>query len=122
MRDAIAALESGNASAKASAADRLIALAAKPDTRKRFMVAALAALGRDADALQTATLFFQGGPTRATHILFQPALAKARQSPEFARLADALGLMAYWRASKHPPDFCLAAVRPALCDALQAKH
>jgi hypothetical protein len=121
MNKAIAALESDNASAKAAAADRLVELAAMPGSRERFMVAALAALDHDADALQAATLFFQGGPTRATHILFQPALEKARWLPAFANLADDLGLMDYWRISKNLPDFCNTSVRPAVCTDIQAR-
>jgi len=111
----VAALQSGDARAKAEAADLLIALSAAKDTREQFVVAALAALGRDADALAVAEATFAGDRIPATAILFQPALARARRLPAFAELSRRLGLTDYWRQTGQLSDFCAAGEAPAFC-------
>jgi DNA-binding winged helix-turn-helix (wHTH) protein/tetratricopeptide (TPR) repeat protein len=121
INQTVEALASGDPYAKAAAADRLVALSAAKDTREPFAVAALAALGRDVDALAVAEATFAGNRNPATAILFQPALGRARALPVFAALADRLGLMAYWRLPGNRPDFCSAADAPTLCATLMPR-
>lgn len=42
---------------------------------------------------------------RRTNFLFFPSTALLRSDPRFARLTQALGLEAYWRAAGSPPDY-----------------
>lgn len=50
----------------------------------------------------------EGGPVMPapTRYLFLPANAPMRADPRFADLATRTGLLAYWQASRRPPDFC----------------
>lgn len=42
----------------------------------------------------------------ATRYLFIPATAPMRADPRFAAVVERVGLLQYWRATGHPPDFC----------------
>lgn len=120
--DALVALQRGDARARATAADRIVALNASRETRERLSVDLLAALGRDSDALKAAQLFVYGPVVPSTKALFNPALARARALPAFAELAGRLGLIDYWRSTGHLPDFCSAAEAPPLCEALKRRN
>lgn len=50
-----------------------------------------------------------------TIFLFYPETAVLRSDPRFPALLDRLGLKAYWQASSHWPDACLAASPPSWC-------
>lgn len=115
MAQALAALRADDAAAKAAAARQLIELSAAKPTRARFTVAALAALGEDAAALQLAAAFATSAGIPPTQLFFQPALAKARTLPQFTALTQQLGLADYWRTSRRPPDMCSAAAPPPVC-------
>lgn len=43
---------------------------------------------------------------RISYTLFRPTMASVRRDPRFMPLAKRLGLLDYWRASGHWPDFC----------------
>jgi len=38
--------------------------------------------------------------------MFAPVTRNMRQDPGFVRLADRMGLIAYWRETDKKPDFC----------------
>jgi DNA-binding winged helix-turn-helix (wHTH) protein/tetratricopeptide (TPR) repeat protein len=115
MAQAVAAAKDGNAAARNQAAAQLVALSQAKPTRARFIVATLAALGHDADALQVADGLLAGAAVPPTQIFFQPALAGARALPTFTEIAARSGLTRYWQKSRQPPDFCSLAAAPALC-------
>lgn len=119
---ALMALENGDAAARRAAGDRLVALNASESTRTGIAFELLAALGRDADALNVAETLIYGPQVPSTKILFHPALARARALPAFADLAGRLGLVAYWRQAGHTPDFCAVGEAPALCAALKRRR
>lgn len=118
---ALMALESGDAAARKAGGDRLVAMNTSKSTRTAIAFELLAALGRDADALNVAETLIYGPQVPSTKILFHPALARARALPAFAKLAGRLGLVDYWRQSGHLPDFCTAGDAPTLCAALKRR-
>jgi hypothetical protein len=48
-------------------------------------------------------------------VLFYPELKAVRADPRFASLATGLGLMRYWQATGHLPDFCTSGEHPPAC-------
>ena len=115
LADAVAALQSGNPSAKQQASTELAALAADRDRNDRLVVTALAALGAGDVAVNAAgALIRERGPA-LSDVLFEPNLAAARESPAYVQLIDRLGLAAYWRSGGKLPDFCRAADAPSFC-------
>jgi hypothetical protein len=48
-------------------------------------------------------------------VLFEPNLAAARSEPRYVRLVGQLGLTAYWRAARIPPDICRDSAKPSFC-------
>ncbi len=118
VQQALAALAQGDTAARDAAAQMLVELGRSKPTRARFMVAALAALGQDVQALQLADEIAGGAGVPPTQIFFQPALANARTLPEFAALTQRLGMYDYWRQSRRLPDFCSTTAPPPLCTGL----
>lgn len=119
MRDMLVmtfnALRSNVAGERARTAAAIAASAEPPNRPSATSALALAALGDDRAALAvTARL----NPFSAQNVLQDPALARARQSPGFAPLAEQVGLVRYWRERGRRPDFCQAADAPALCRSL----
>jgi hypothetical protein len=48
-------------------------------------------------------------------LLYHPALEAARRLPGFERIFEREGLMAYWRETGRPPEFCFRADAPSYC-------
>lgn len=109
----------GGEGARRSAAIRLAELAGQPGAERALLVTALAALGAGRDALAVASQIMGRDGSPEQYVLFEPPLAEARRSPEFAALAERIGLVRYWRESRKPPEFCAAAGAPPLCARLR---
>jgi tetratricopeptide (TPR) repeat protein len=62
------------------------------------------------------------GPDFDTTILFRPYAEGMRHDPRFMPLAARLGLVDYWRATNHWPDFCLPPQKTYDCKAAAALH
>jgi len=113
------ALDSANATERAAAADAMARLVADPRSIDPFVPVALAALGRDREALAADERVVREWSTSLTVLLFTPPFANARRSPQFAALADRLGLLSYWRKPGRAPDFCTDRNPPPLCRQLR---
>jgi hypothetical protein len=113
------ALDSGSASDRATAADIISRLAVDPKPIDPFVPIALAALGRDQAALTAEERVVKEWSTSLTFLLFTPPFANARRSPQFAALAQRLGLLSYWRLPGRAPDFCTDPNPPPLCRGLR---
>lgn len=111
------ALKSRSAGATALAAAQLLHLATDAEVDRPLVIAGLAALGAHRDALRIAAQTMGASGSPAQFVLFEPPLAQARQLPEFAALANRIGLVRYWRESGRLPDFCRQADAPPLCRA-----
>lgn len=118
LRSAFEALKSRTAAARASAARQLQVLSSDSSTNGSLLVAALGALGANEAALSIAAARIQRDGPRALDVLFEPAMASARRTPQFAQLAQRFGLVDYWRGSKRKPDFCKETAPAALCSTL----
>jgi hypothetical protein len=116
--NAFRALRSGDAAAKAAAVGQLQQLGRDAEADKTLLISTLAALGANREALGmvASTLGSRGSPYQ--YILFDPPLAAARRTPEFALLVERIGLVRYWRQSRHAPDFCRERNAPPLCRTL----
>jgi DNA-binding winged helix-turn-helix (wHTH) protein/tetratricopeptide (TPR) repeat protein len=109
------ALDAGDAAERAAAANTLARRAADPRTIDPFDPVALAALGRDQDALSAEARVVKEWSTSLTVLLFTPPFANARRTPQFANLVDRLGLLSYWRLPGRAPDFCGDRDPPPVC-------
>lgn len=115
---ALQGLESGNLTSQGRARSVLQALAQKPSANRRILIPALASLGGGADSLALIEKALQDGKAGATYLLFEPSLESARRTPQFARIVQRYGLVAYWRETHRLPDFCKEADPPSLCRSL----
>jgi tetratricopeptide (TPR) repeat protein len=119
QRDALVAsfeaLKSGGAAGRAKALELLGHCVADPKRTDRLIVAALAALQAQDDALGAAQQLIAGRGHRYADVLFEPNLATARQTPAYAALIGRLGLPQYWRSSGSSPDICRGSARPGFC-------
>lgn len=114
MTAANEALISGNAAAKARAAERVSALPA--DFMDQATVTTLGALGANRLALKQAEQMDQAGVTvRARMWLWYPSMSGALRDPSFPGVAERLGLMSYWRSTHTKPDVCLNNDPPPFC-------
>lgn len=104
--------------ARADAARRLARLAGEPGARRALLITALAALGADREALALAADLFGTGGSPDQYVLFEPALSETRRTPEFAALAQRIGLVRYWKESGRKPEFCAADGAPTICAAI----
>jgi tetratricopeptide (TPR) repeat protein len=111
VAQAYAALTSGNARAKAAAADALASL--PPDMQGATTVRLFGALGANSQALKGIEALHDRVETRSW--LFLPWMAGARADPAFPAVAERLGLMKYWRATRTRPDVCAARKAPPFC-------
>lgn len=120
LGQAVQALRSRNAAAKVSAVRALQQLGPKvsPVANAPLVVIALAAVGANNEALSLAAALIRRDGPRGLAVLFEPAMAPARHSPQFGQVAQRFGLVGYWRQSRHKPDFCKEASPPALCASL----
>lgn len=109
------ALQRKDGTMASHAASELSTLAADPRRNDRLIVAGLAALKDDSAALSAAnSLVRERGPALAD-VLFEPNLAAARGSPQYAELVRSLGLARYWQSSGRLPDICEGASAPSFC-------
>lgn len=114
LRMAVQGLRSGSDGSKASAVQALTAASAG-SSNERLLITALAALGAQKEALALAASAIQRDGPRALPVLFEPPMAAARRTPQFAQIAQRFRLIDYWRQSRHLPDFCRQQSRPELC-------
>lgn len=109
------ALKSGRVASKQGAVQALQKLAQEGSKQGPLLIALIAALDAGQEALSLAAARIQRDGPSALPVLFQPPLASARSSPQFAQLAERFGLVSYWRQSGHLPDFCKERAPPQLC-------
>ena len=112
----------GSDKAKVSAAGaQLEAVASDPATMSPEAVYGLGYSGRPIAAIVAEGRIFDAGGWPTLRLLYTPAFAAARQTPEFAALVTRVGLADYWRKSGNLPDFCLSPGAPALCATLRRR-
>lgn len=111
-REGIRALRSGQPAQRQQAIRTLVEASKRPGWNNMVVISSLAALGADIEALGAARRFIGQYGIAGTAVLFEPTLANARNSPEFARLATQLGLTRYWARLPGGPDFCRGASSP----------
>jgi len=108
---AFAALRDGRPASRLKAAELLKSVARDPRENTRSVTIALAAIGENRAAIESA----EQNAAYTRGVLFDPSFARARHEPAFEALVQRLGMVRYWRQSRHLPDFCKAANAPALC-------
>lgn len=116
---ALRAQQSRDAGSKSAAIALLRALAAEASIDRPTLIAALAALGADREALAEVDKLVGPSGSREQYVLFEPPLNRVRHMPEFAAIVQRIGLVQYWRHSGRRPDFCGEANPPALCRSLR---
>lgn len=116
LRATFKALRSNDSAAKAAAASKLHEMTQDARGNDRIGVAALAALGAEAPALDAAQRLISERGHPLADILFEPNLAAASVSPHYASLVSKLGLVDYWRSTKRLPDICRRQVKAAFCN------
>lgn len=84
-------------------------------------VRALSALGDADGALTLADSFAAQHPDYEPTYLFKSGTDALRKDPRFMRLAQHLGLVAYWRSQNRWPDFCAARTLPYSCQVEAAR-
>jgi tetratricopeptide (TPR) repeat protein len=112
---AFEALNSQDAALRALSVAELERFAADARYNDRLVVGTLAALGARESALRAAANLVRTRGLFDAEVLFEPNLAAASSEPDYARLVGQLGLTAYWRAARNPPDICRASPRPSFC-------
>jgi len=115
LADAFGALKSRDPARRAKSVAELEGFAADPRYNHRVVIALLAALGAREAALQAAANLVRARGLFDAEVLFEPNMAAARTEPGYAELIRDLGLVAYWRSSRSPPDICKDATRPSFC-------
>ncbi len=115
LRSAFEALRSADPTAKAAVAAKLQAMSEDVRRNDRLVVAALAALGADAAAIDAAQRLIAARGHPLADVLFEPNLAAASASPQYSALVGKLGLTDYWRTTKSLPDVCRQDVKPKFC-------
>ena len=114
--------QAGNDGAKVSAAGALFeAVANDPATMCPEAIYGLGYSGHPAAAVAAEGRMFDARGVGTLRLLYTPAFAVARQTPEFAALVARIGLTDYWRKSGNLPDFCLSPGAPALCASLRGR-
>jgi tetratricopeptide (TPR) repeat protein len=107
------AMISGDPAAKAAAVEQLSAL--PPEAQRRAVVAMLAALGANGQAMQAVERKVQGHIIWSVSWLFLPAARGVLDDPAFPAFAQKLGLMTYWKSTHTRPDVCTVKDAPAFC-------
>ena len=102
---ALKAIASKETSAKAGAVKAVMEAASAGSLGRGPALMLLAMLGDLDDAFAQAQLYEPFDPS-APPYLFLPTTAAMRSDPRFMPLARKLGLVDYWRATGHWPDFC----------------
>jgi hypothetical protein len=93
------------AAAKADAVKAVMEAASTGSLGRGPALMLLAMLGDLDGAFAQAELYQPANPI-APPYLFLPTTAAMRSDPRFMQVAAKLGLVAYWRATGHWPDFC----------------
>lgn len=106
------ALASGDAGAKGTAVQALLAL--PKDERNDAVGPMLAALGATREALQIVS---EGAATSwaGSSLFWRRSMRGVLDEPAFLATATQLGLVNYWKASHTRPDVCHAAGAPSFC-------
>jgi tetratricopeptide (TPR) repeat protein len=112
---AFEALASKDGDQAARATAELVALARDPRRIDRLIVGALAALRAETEALEAADDLIRARGPALADVLFEPNLAAARDSPQYAALVTRLGLAGYWRSARRLPDICGGTTNLAFC-------
>jgi len=99
------ALASGDPQTKMKAVRGLLAL--PKDQQSATVAMMLAALGANREALQVAA--------RKPWVFWRRSMRGVLNEPAFPAVAEALGLMTYWRISRTKPDICLTGNEPPFC-------
>jgi TolB-like protein len=131
-RSSLRALASGGASDRNAAAGHMRAAVEAGAFPAPLAVSQLSALGDVDGAFAAANRAFtpetMGAPKSltwgesiGTEVLFSPPAAAMRKDVRFMRLTARLGLVDYWRASGHWPDFCSEPGLPYDCKAEAAR-
>ncbi|MEI9889274.1 MAG: hypothetical protein WDN45_00265 [Caulobacteraceae bacterium] len=124
---ALNAMKSGGASAKAQAAKALKALAparhppALPPNEAYSpggRIGMLAVLGAKDEAFAEADAYLKPDAYADGAFLFWPNLTDFRRDPRFKALVQRIGLTAYWRVAGKWPDFCSDPGAPYDCKTL----
>lgn len=115
---AIDALEGDASSQVDPAALSISELSKSPPTTSAFNVIALSKLGKRPQALEAALALVEYD-SYWREILFWQLLDGTRSSPKLYTYLNYAGLLAYWRASKKPPDFCRSRIDTELCKELR---
>ena len=115
LRSTFEALRSADPTAKAAAAAKLKVMAEDVRLNDRLVVAALAALGAKAAAIDAAQRLIRARGHPLADVLFEPNLAAASASPEYSALIGRLGLADYWLKTKNLPDVCRRETKPKFC-------
>jgi tetratricopeptide (TPR) repeat protein len=121
QRDALVAtfeaLKGGGSERRTEALSLLAQCANDPKRTDRLIVGAFAALRDDAAAVNAAQRLIAARGHRYADVLFEPNLAEADGSPDYAALVNRLGLPRYWQSTGQAPDICRDAGRPSFCGA-----
>ncbi len=104
-RAGLAASASNDATARTNAVKKVTNAATAGSLNHGEALTLLAMLGDLDGAFAQAELYEPTDPS-APPYLFLPMTAAMRSDPRFIPLARKLGLVAYWRATGHWPDFC----------------
>jgi TolB-like protein len=129
-RDALRAMDSGNAEARLRAARALAAVQTPPNfiTQAPYeayapgeRIGMLAILGAKDEAFRQAAAYLKPDAYADSAFLFWPNLAGFRRDPRFAKLVTDMGLVAYWKTANAWPDFCGDPDLPYKCKALPAR-
>jgi tetratricopeptide (TPR) repeat protein len=107
------ALMSKDSAARSKALALLVAI---PDqTGYEFVIPLLGALGANLEATRRVEAAAAIRKPGARSFLFVPSMAGALRDPSFPAVAQRLGLMKYWRASRTRPDVCATKGPPPFC-------
>lgn len=109
----VSALAAGDSGRINAAGQAFLGLAQSPAMNNRAVVTALGVSGQD-EAAAAAANFLDRHPLNLS-LLFEPSFAHARQTPAFTALVARVGLVSYWRQSRHKPDFCKLADAAPVC-------
>jgi DNA-binding winged helix-turn-helix (wHTH) protein len=121
MTSLVTGLATDDAASVHEAGSLFEVLSADPARFSNMLIFGLALSGRPALAVATAERWFDANGYRTLNILYSPALAPARQTPEFTAFVTRIGLVDYWRKSGNLPDFCLVTGAPPLCATLRRR-
>jgi DNA-binding winged helix-turn-helix (wHTH) protein/TolB-like protein len=115
-RGALMAIASKDAKVRADAIKKVTDATAAGSISAGQALTLLAMLGDLDGAFAQAALYAPADPSEPPY-LFLPTTAAMRSDPRFIQLAAQLGLVAYWRATGHWPDFCADPGLPYNCQA-----